>query len=101
MSSDEQRYQTELVKQDMSDTIVETRKEEIRYRIYEHFRKVIVDAEKDPASEDEAADASDSCPNQLKLDALNLTELNALGEGHQPHKITKESIVPGEDGDDD
>ena len=92
MSSDEQRYQTELVKQDMSDTIVETRKEEIRYRIFEHIRKATID--KDLLLEEEAAGASDPCPDQLKLDALKLTELNALAESHRPHKMTKNTVSP-------
>ena len=96
MSRDEQKYQTKRVEQDMSNTIVDTRKEEIRYRIFEHIREATID--KDLLLEEEAAGASDPCPDHIKLDALKLIELNALAESHRPHKMTKKSTVPGENG---
>jgi hypothetical protein len=97
-SSTELGYESRRVEQELNHTTANIRKEEKRYMVFEYIRK-----ERDTTGgynsnrslELEAIAAFNSCLDQLKRDASNLTELKVLRDDHQLHKAGKKFTVLG------
>ena len=103
MSDCERGYWTKSVGEKIFFAIEDICEEEMRYVVFEYIREVVGTPDDDDSYlelQKEAGNIFDSCPDDFKVKALDLTEYNALGEGHQPHETTKESTVLDKNGDD-